>query len=223
MDVIARLRGMARLARGPARHIARRGRGRQCGRRAAAAGGWWAFAAPDPPPVEEVLPRVHDAGPVVVAPAVSVTAPATVIVVHVDGAVASPGVHELAPGARVVDAVCLRSQGLLPRRRSEPAQPGRPGGGRPAGVGCRPLARTSRRWSRRWDGTVESVAGEAPLDLNGADATELETLPGVGPTIAAAIIAHRDEHGPFRSVDELLEVPGIGPARLAQLESLVRT
>jgi competence protein ComEA len=46
-------------------------------------------------------------------------------------------------------------------------------------------------------------------------------LPGVGPATAAAIIEHRERAGPFASVDELLEVPGIGDAKLAQLRDLV--
>ncbi|HEX2574921.1 MAG TPA: helix-hairpin-helix domain-containing protein, partial [Aquihabitans sp.] len=60
------------------------------------------------------------------------------------------------------------------------------------------------------------------VDLNTATAEQLDTLPGVGPATAAAILAHRDEHGPFGSVDELLEVRGIGDAKLEQLRPLVR-
>ncbi len=51
--------------------------------------------------------------------------------------------------------------------------------------------------------------------------TQLETLPGVGPSTAAAIIAHRDEHGPFPSVAALDDVTGIGPAKLEALRDLV--
>src|ERR1051326_6650953 len=57
------------------------------------------------------------------------------------------------------------------------------------------------------------AAGRAPLDLNTATATELDALPGIGPVLAARIVQHRREHGPFRSVDELLSVPGIGARR----------
>ena len=59
------------------------------------------------------------------------------------------------------------------------------------------------------------------IDLNRADAATLDELPGVGPATAAAIVAHRDEHGPFTSVDELLEVRGIGEAKLAAIRDLV--
>ena len=61
----------------------------------------------------------------------------------------------------------------------------------------------------------------APVDLNTATPDQLDTLPGVGPQTAAKIIAFRQEHGPFHSVEELDAVPGIGPARIEQLKGLV--
>jgi competence protein ComEA len=67
-------------------------------------------------------------------------------------------------------------------------------------------------------GTGEAVG---PVNLNTASAEELDTLPGVGPATSAAIIAHRQEHGPFTSVDQLLDVRGIGDAKLAELRDLV--
>jgi competence ComEA-like helix-hairpin-helix protein len=56
-----------------------------------------------------------------------------------------------------------------------------------------------------------------PLDLNRASAAELEALPGIGAAKAAAIVAHRDASGAFRSVDELEAVRGIGPALVEKL------
>lgn len=61
------------------------------------------------------------------------------------------------------------------------------------------------------------------IDLNRADAAELETLPGVGPATAAAIIAHWETNGPFRRVEDLLAVRGIGDAKLAAIADLVHT
>lgn len=65
-----------------------------------------------------------------------------------------------------------------------------------------------------------SAAAQAPetrLNLNEATATQLENLPGIGPSKAKAIIAYRDKHDGYRSVDELLEVKGIGPKMLEKL------
>jgi len=75
----------------------------------------------------------------------------------------------------------------------------------------------------------ESVALELPersapvgqLNINTATAVELEALPRIGPTIAENIIAYREAHGPFRSVDDLLDVPLIGPTTLETLKDLV--
>ena len=60
----------------------------------------------------------------------------------------------------------------------------------------------------------------APLDLNTATVEQLDTLPGVGEVTAGRIVAYRSAH-PFTSVDELLEVPGIGQRRFDQLKDLV--
>jgi competence protein ComEA len=65
-------------------------------------------------------------------------------------------------------------------------------------------------------------ASTEPLDLNTATAEQLDALPGVGPATAEAIVSYRTEHGPFTSVDGLLDVRGIGPAKLESLRSKVR-
>jgi competence protein ComEA len=59
------------------------------------------------------------------------------------------------------------------------------------------------------------------VDINRATAAELETLPGIGPSLAAQIIAYREANGPFASVELLLDVPGIGDAKLAAIRELV--
>jgi competence protein ComEA len=65
------------------------------------------------------------------------------------------------------------------------------------------------------------AAPEGPIDLNGATVEQLDGLPGIGPVMAAAIIAWRDANGGFTSVDQLGDVDGIGPARLEKLRALV--
>ncbi len=61
------------------------------------------------------------------------------------------------------------------------------------------------------------------IDLNRADARELDQLPGIGPVLAARIVEHRRLAGPYRTVEELLAVRGIGPALLERLRDRVRT
>jgi competence protein ComEA len=187
---------------------------------AAGFGGWWAFAAPAPPPVEQLLPRVDGASPVaepVAEPAVGDLR----VVVHVDGAVVRPGVHELVDGSRVIDAI-EAAGGLLvdaDRERLNLAAP---------------VADGQRVWVP-WvgeeepavvpviggSGSATNESGQGVVNLNTADTAALETLPGIGPSIAAAIIRHRESEGLYQRVDDLLEVAGIGPSRLAQLEALV--
>lgn len=61
----------------------------------------------------------------------------------------------------------------------------------------------------------------AGVDVNSADSAALESLPGIGPSKAAAIIAYREANGPFKSLDDLDRVEGIGPSTLANLQELV--
>jgi competence ComEA-like helix-hairpin-helix protein len=65
-------------------------------------------------------------------------------------------------------------------------------------------------------------APAGPVDLTTVDAAGLDALPGIGPVLAARIVAHRQGHGPFRSVDELLAVRGVGPRLLERLRPYVR-
>lgn len=172
---------------------------------------WW-LTRQAPPPVEATLPLVE-----VTAPLVTTTTTGPVFV-HVAGAVVAPGVHELPPGSRVIDAV-QASGGLAPD----------------AEAGAVNLAAVLVDGSQVYVPRIGEVpppsamapdgggtAASGPIDLNTADATLLETLPGVGPATAAAIIDHRERNGPFASVDVLLEVRGIGEAKLAALRDLVR-
>ena len=148
--------------------------------------------------------------------------------VHVAGAVVAPGLYRLADAARVADAVAAAGglaqdadgdrlnlaapladgQRLFVPRIGAPDAPEPVA---PSGVGLGP------------DAAPEAGDGvsDAPIDINRAGATELEALPGIGPTLAGAIVEHRTRHGPFRSVEGLLDVSGIGAARLEQLRDLV--
>jgi competence protein ComEA len=61
-----------------------------------------------------------------------------------------------------------------------------------------------------------------PLDINRADLEALRDLPGVGPALASRIVTFRETHGPFRTPEDLLRVPGIGAKRFARLQGLLR-
>ena len=143
-----------------------------------------------------------------------------VLVVHVAGEVQQPGIVELEPAARVIDAIesaggptdnaqldalnlaAIVNDGeyiLVPdRQATAEAQPNPPTSG-----GLGPAANT------------------ATVNLNTADSTELETLPGVGPATADKIISHREQHGAFTQLADLEAVSGIGPTTLERLEGLV--
>jgi competence protein ComEA len=69
--------------------------------------------------------------------------------------------------------------------------------------------------------TALELLPEEKLDLNSATAEELQKLPGIGEVLSRAIVDYREEHGPFRSVEDLLLVPGIGEARLDEIRDLV--
>lgn len=147
------------------------------------------------------------------------------LVVHVVGEVARPGVVQVAAGGRVVDAV-LAAGGALPgadlerinlaRLLTDGEQVHVPAPGEallPGSVGA------------TGGGAAAGASGGAPapalVDLNAADLTTLDGLPGVGPVLAQRILDWRTEHGRFTSVDELGEVSGIGEKLLAQLRPRV--
>ena len=73
-----------------------------------------------------------------------------------------------------------------------------------------------------WDVSQETFLPDVtPVDLNAADAQMLDELPGIGEVLAQRILSYREEHGGFESVDELLEVSGIGPKTMEGLRERV--
>ncbi len=64
-------------------------------------------------------------------------------------------------------------------------------------------------------------AAQAPVNLNSASAAELEKLPGIGPKIAEAIVKHRETNGPFKSVDDLKQIKGIGDKSFEKIRDMV--
>ncbi|OYX54375.1 MAG: hypothetical protein B7Y93_06435 [Micrococcales bacterium 32-70-13] len=141
---------------------------------------------------------------------VAVPVSVEVVVLHVVGAVVEPGIVELPLGSRVVDAIATAG--------------GPTDDADLAGVNLARVVADGEQLHVPHVGEASPAApgGAAPaadgrVNLNTADAVALETLPGVGPAIAARIIAWRDANGPFRSVDELTAVSGIGERTLEGL------
>lgn len=174
--------------------------------------GIWLLRAP-PPSVEATLSTVPDDSPVTLPEGLRPPTPR--VIVHVAGAVPSPGVHELVDGARVVDAIAAAG-GVLPE-------------GQPDRLNLAAVLVDGQRIHVPIEGEpVQDVPAGAgatpgPINLNAADPMMLESLPGIGPATATAIIDDREANGPFRSVDDLDRVAGIGPATVERLRSLVTT
>jgi competence protein ComEA len=162
-------------------------------------------------------------------PAVTTSTGVSAIVIDVVGAVRSPGVVSLSAGARVIDAIRAAggakatadlSRLNLAAKLDDGARVAVPLFGQP------PPAVDPGAVSGTAGGTTDPAGGApaaagTPIDVNTATVEQLETLPGIGPTLAGAIVQERVRNGPFRSVDDLNRVPGIGDGRLAQLRDLV--
>lgn len=132
------------------------------------------------------------------------------IVVHVAGEVARPGLVALSGDARVADAVAAAGgatadASLTAINLAAPVSDGMqvivpaevPGAG------------------------LEAVPDDGRVHVNRATVVDLDALPGVGPVLAERIVAHRDERGPFDSVEDLLDVPGIGESKLDAMRDLI--
>jgi len=155
--------------------------------------------------------------------AVKIERPApTAALVHVAGAVKHPGVYRLHDGDRVKDAVA-RAGG--PRAKADVNAinlAAKVTDGQQVVVPRRGAAAAGAADASGDTGAGEAAASQAPVSLNSATAEQLDTLDGVGPATAQKILDWRREHGGFSSIDDLGEVPGIGPKRLAALRGKVQ-
>lgn len=153
--------------------------------------------------------------------------PSAEVVVHVSGAVKRAGVYRLAPDSRVADAIeqaggATEHADLDALNLAEPLQDGqkihvpRKGEVSPPTVASVAPSRTPRSAPQ-----AAAAATQFPINLNTATAEQLEAIPGIGPVLAHRIIEYRQTRGRFQSVDELLEVRGIGSKRLENMRPYV--
>ncbi|MFC9327795.1 helix-hairpin-helix domain-containing protein [Kitasatospora sp. NPDC057015] len=131
------------------------------------------------------------------------------VVVDIAGRVRSPGLRTLPGGARVADALSAAG-GALPDTDTSALN----------------LARVLTDGEQILVGgpPAQSATGpgpRSPVNLNRATAEQLDALPGVGPTLAQRIIAYREAHGTFRSLDQLRQVSGVGDRTYAELKPLL--
>lgn len=178
---------------------------------------WYVRSLPSSVSIQASTDR---SGPSGVAPPAPSPTPATIIV-DVAGWVRRPGVYDFRQGDRVIDAIRMAGGGrpgadltsinlaalltdgqqIVVPRKGKLAVGGQGAGGGPGAPG--------------------SSGAEPLINVNTATLDQLESLPGIGPALGQRIIDYRQQHGPFRSVDDLLNVSGIGEKRLADLRPKV--
>lgn len=166
-------------------------------------------ATPSPRPIVVLTPTPEP------SPTPSPTATPTPLVVYVSGAVAHPGVYTLPAGARVADALAAAGGATaeadlvhlnLARRVRDEEQVHVPRKGEP---------------TLPTEVPPSGNASPGKVNINTAGVAELDALPGIGPGYAQRIVAYREQHGPFRTIEELQKVPGIGPATFARIRDLI--
>ncbi|RMF49735.1 MAG: ComEA family DNA-binding protein [Anaerolineae bacterium] len=148
------------------------------------------------------------------------------VVVDVGGAVAHPGVYALPPGSRVQDAL-ESAGGLLPEADAQTLNLAAPlEDGSRLWVPTRPPVVTSIPAEIATPSAQRAISiGASPetslVNINTASQAELESLPGIGPSLAQRIIAYRQENGPFAAIEDIQKVSGIGPATFERLRDLI--
>lgn len=134
------------------------------------------------------------------------------LVVHVSGEVQNPGLYTLSAKARVAEAVEAAGGLLESADTSDINLAARVSDGDKVWI---PAVGSQTEGAQ----TLPARSGSVAINVNTASARELETLPGIGEVKAAQIVTYRDEHGLFLSLDDLLNVPGIGPELLDKIRS----
>lgn len=133
------------------------------------------------------------------------------IYVYITGAVKNPGVYNLKDGDRIKDLVELAG-GLLEDADSESVN----------------LAKKLSDEEKihipfKGETSTESLIKDNRININTADETELDKLPGIGPSLAKRIVDYRNTHGPFKKIDDIKNVAGIGDKKFEDLKGLIKT
>ena len=128
------------------------------------------------------------------------------VTVHVSGAVFNPGLYEMAAGSRTLDAIDAAGGALSV-----------------ADIGRVNLALELRDGQQVYVPTAleAGARGGFPININLAEVDELTELPGIGPVSAQAIVDYRFENGPFASIEEIMDVPGIGNSTFEEIKELI--
>jgi competence protein ComEA len=151
----------------------------------------------------------------------STTTEASLIYVQLAGAVVRPGVYQMPDGCRVFQAV-LQAGGFTDDADQEIVPlASRLSDGSRLYVPRKGQTVSGPVLSGAVEGAGGSTASTGPVSINSASAEQLDSLPGIGPSLAQQIIVFRETQGPFTSIDQLGDVPGIGPSKLEQLRPLV--
>ena len=191
-----------------------------------AVGAWWVVRVP-PAPVESSISYTATSLAGGVAVSLPTSALASVnIVVHVAGEVKNPGVYTLSNSARMIDAV-LAAGGATARADLEVINLATPLIDSSQiyvptkGSAERPVFARPQPGMNGVQSTQSSPDSGGVVNINRASVTELDALPGIGPSTAQAIVDYRTTNGPFGSPEDLLNVKGIGPAKFDAMRKLV--
>jgi len=177
------------------------------------AGLWYMRSLPRPVDIAAPADAVSPVVSPISGPTGSSSASAAPIIVDVAGWVRRPGVYEFTSGDRVIDAIDRAggprtSADLTALNLAAPLMDG-------TQIVVTKVGSTTGGATGSSD--TEPSGGGTLININSAGETELEDLPGVGPVTAAAIIDYRTQNGPFATVDDLIDVTGIGPSTLEQI------
>jgi competence protein ComEA len=134
------------------------------------------------------------------------TATPGMLTIYINGAIATPGVYILPEGSRV-EAAIQAAGGLLPGAEAE-------------NINLAQLLKDEQQINI--PGIVETGhVNVGRVNINTATAAELDTLPGIGETTAQAIVDYRIQNGSFQVIQDIMNVPGIGPAAYAQIKDYI--